>query len=472
MKKRSELLFRLILIPIDFIMLVTAFVFAYILRHEQAKPLAYATTGSAFLYVILPVLLIWLVIYAFAGLYDLKATRSRATEISRVIMASALGVMTLIIIDFFVQNPLFPSKTIPIYGFILAVILVSAARFFIYGLQRYLFKYGIGRHNTLIMGKGAGRIEFQKNLEDDSRIYRIVKNTTISDVFSKSNLENIHQQYNLDDIFLIENGNNGSNVTKMINFCRQHQLQLHIVATVSELYNAPMQMSRIKNVPVIEVMATPLEGWGRIIKRIFDLLLVLLSFIIALPLMLVIAIFIKITDPGKVFYKHERLTRSGKKIKIIKFRTMKQKYCTGGEFGDKSDIEVLETFNDPEIIKEFKISQKVKKDPRVSSFGGFLRKSSLDEIPQLFNILKGDLSFVGPRPIVEEELERYGDESGLFLHIRPGLTGLWQVSGRNDVDYKQRVKLDIYYIENWRLSFDIAILLKTIKVVLFNRNGY
>ncbi len=472
MKKRSELLFRLILIPLDYLMLVLSFGLAYYLRHEQSKPLAYNTTGRAFLYVILPVLIIWLVIYAFAGLYDLKATRSRATELSRVIMASALGVMSLIIIDFFVQNPIFPSKAIPIYGFVFAIILVSVERFIVYGIQRYLYKFGVGTHNTLIIGNGARRIQFQKNLEEDSRIYNIVKNTTNNSDLSIETLQKIHDNYRLDDVFLLESNDQKINITKLINFCRQHQLQLHIVATVSELYDAPMQMSRIRNIPVIEVMATPLEGWGRIIKRLFDIVLVALSFVIALPLMFVIALLIKLTDPGRVFYRHERLTRSGKKIKVIKFRTMKQKYCTGGEFGGKSDLEVLESFNDPKLIEEFKSIQKVKDDPRVSKIGKFLRQSSLDELPQLFNILKGDLSFVGPRPIVESELERYGDESGLFLHIRPGLTGLWQVSGRNDVDYSQRVKLDIYYIENWRLSFDIAILIKTVGVVLFKKNGY
>lgn len=472
MKKRSELLFRLLSVPVDYCMFVAAFILAFIVRHEQSKPLAYATTGRSFLYVILPVLSIWLIIFALAGLYELKATRSRFREFIRVIMATAMGVMTLIIIDFFVQNPIFPSKSIPIYGFIFSVLLVSIARFILYSLQQYLYKFNIGTHNTLIIGNGPKRIEFQKNLQNESSVYKIIQSVQINKSLDYKKLQQLNDTYKLDDIFLIEDSNNRDDITKLINFCRQNQLQMHIVATVSELYDAPMQMARIKNTPIIEVMATPLEGWGRIVKRLFDIMLSIISIVLVMPFMIIIALVIKITDPGKVFYSHQRLTRSGKKFKVLKFRTMKQKYCTGGKFSGKTDIEILQTFNDPALIEEFKKTQKLRKDPRISNFGKFLRKTSLDELPQLLNILKGDLSFVGPRPIIEEELIRYGDESGLFLHIRPGLTGLWQVSGRNDVDYSQRVKLDIYYIENWRISLDIAILIKTIGVVLFKKSGY
>ena len=151
---------------------------------------------------------------------------------------------------------------------------------------------------------------------------------------------------------------------------------------------------------------------------------------------------------------------------------MKLKYCAGGEYSGLSTLEMLKTFDNPALVEEFKRDQKVKNDPRLNKMGKFLRSTSIDELPQLINVLKNDLSFVGPRPIVQEELERYGDESGLFLHIKPGLTGLWQVSGRNDIDYDSRVKLDIYYIENWNIGMDIAIILRTVPALLFRKNGY
>ena len=161
MKKRSELFFRLILIPLDYTMLVVSFALAFLLRHEQNKPLAYLVSGQSFLRTILPLLLAWLGIFAIAGLYDLRASRSRFAEIARVTMTCAAGVLSLIIIDFFTTKPILPSKAIPIYAFVLAVILVNAARLVVYFLQHYMFRFGIGVHNTIILGRGSSRIGFE-----------------------------------------------------------------------------------------------------------------------------------------------------------------------------------------------------------------------------------------------------------------------------------------------------------------------
>jgi len=471
MKKRSELFFRVLLIPVDYVMIISGFVLAYIIRNEQAKPLAYLISGRSFLRIIVPLAVVWLIVYALSGLYDIKATRSRLSELSRIITASALGVMVLIILDFYSLNPFFPSKSIPVYGFVFVVLFVSITRNLLYYVQQYLYRFNIGVHNTIILGRGSSRIKFQKNLFAETALYRVVENYSISDKFEISTINKTHKKYSIDDVFVLEDGISKENINKLIGFCRSNQIQLNIVPATEDMYDATMQMIRIKDIPVLEVVSTPLEGWGRIIKRILDLIIVTISFIFLIPVMAIIAIMIKLTDPGKVFYLHSRLTRSGKKINIIKFRTMKQDFCTGGKYSNKSDIEILEQFGDPSLIEEFRKTQKLKKDPRVSNIGRFLRKTSLDELPQLFNVFIGNLSLVGPRPIVQDELERYGDKSGLFLHIKPGLTGLWQVSGRNDVSYDNRVKLDIYYIENWSIGLDMAILLRTIPVV-FKRTGY
>ena len=472
MKKSSELFFRVVLIPIDYIMIVAGFATAFIVRHDQNKPLAYLVSGRSFLKVILPVLLVWIVIYAFAGLYKLNSTRSRLYELSRVAVASSAGVMLLIIMDFFRSSPLFPSKSIPVYGLVFAIIFVGLARVVIYTIQRLLFRYGVGVHNTLVVGRGPARINLARVIPEESPAYRVVKNLAIDSSLDISKLDRINKKYILDDIFIVEEEVPQGTISKLVNFCRQNQLQLHILPSLMELNDAPTRMGRLNNLPVLEIVPTPLDGWSRILKRFMDLILLIIIFIIALPLMLIIAVMIKLTDKGPIFYKHERLTRSGKKIKVIKFRTMKSKYCTGGEYGGKSTLEVLKTFNDPALVEEFERDMKVKNDPRLNVLGKFLRQTSLDELPQLFNILKNDISFVGPRPITEEELKRYGDESGLFLHIKPGLTGLWQVSGRNDIDYDSRVKLDIYYIENWNVGMDVAIILRTIPTLLLRRSGY
>ena len=194
--------------------------------------------------------------------------------------------------------------------------------------------------------------------------------------------------------------------------------------------------------------------------------------IISLPVQLIIYLIIKITDPGPAIYPHECYGRQGKKIKVYKFRTMLSKYSLGDKFGGRTIEDVLKALPESKA-DEFRKTAKIKDDPRVSRFGKLLRRTSLDELPQLFNVLRGDLSLVGPRPLPESELKLVGGKEQLarIVTIRPGITGLWQVSGRNELSYKDRVKLNLYYIENWSLWLDIRIIIKTVWQAIFERNG-
>jgi undecaprenyl-phosphate galactose phosphotransferase len=196
-------------------------------------------------------------------------------------------------------------------------------------------------------------------------------------------------------------------------------------------------------------------------KRYLDLLLLFLVFIFAFPFILIIFLLIKFTSRGPIFYKHKRVGQYGRPIYLYKFRTM----INGA---DQLLPQILQ--NNPQAREEFENGYKLKNDPRVTPIGKILRKTSLDELPQLINILRGEMSFVGPRPIVEEEKVKYGEYLPLFLKEKPGLTGLWQVSGRNNLSYEERVALDVKYIKNKNLKMDIKIILKTI-FVLFSGNG-
>jgi Undecaprenyl-phosphate galactose phosphotransferase WbaP len=189
----------------------------------------------------------------------------------------------------------------------------------------------------------------------------------------------------------------------------------------------------------------------------------LLGVIILSPLILIISILIKLDSPGPIIFKHKRLGLNGKIIEVYKFRSMVV-----------NAQEVLQELfaKDPNLKKEFEESFKLKNDPRITRVGAFLRKTSLDEIPQLFNVLKGDLSLVGPRPIVINEIEKYGEYGKYLLRVPPGVTGLWQISGRSDIDYNERVKLDMQYIMNWSLWLDINIIFKTIPAVLKRDGAY
>ena len=198
----------------------------------------------------------------------------------------------------------------------------------------------------------------------------------------------------------------------------------------------------------------------RWVKRSFDLAAASVLLVVLAPLFCVISSMIRKTG-GTAFYGHTRVGRDGKPFKCLKFRTMRPD-------ADKVLTELLA--NDPAARAEWEKDFKLKNDPRITPIGHFLRKTSLDELPQLINVIKGEMSLVGPRPIVDAELERYGNYVGLYLRVLPGVTGLWQVSGRNDASYAERVSLDAWYVQNWSIWYDIAILFKTVNVV-FNRRG-
>lgn len=201
------------------------------------------------------------------------------------------------------------------------------------------------------------------------------------------------------------------------------------------------------------------------IKRGFDILFSSVCLLIGSPIYLVTALLIFITSPGKVIYSHERIGRGGKTFRCYKFRSM---YADA----DQRLKEILES--DSLLREEWKKNYKLKNDPRITPIGSFLRKTSLDELPQFWNVLKGDLSVVGPRPVVKEEIEKYFCVKAYkIFSIRPGLTGLWQVSGRSDIKcYQKRIQMDEYYVDNHSLLLDLKLIAKTIPAILFSKGAY
>lgn len=196
---------------------------------------------------------------------------------------------------------------------------------------------------------------------------------------------------------------------------------------------------------------------GGTAKRAFDVVAASAMLVFALPAMFFIAIILFSTDRGPIVFAHERVGRNGRRFRCLKFRSMVVN-------SQEALSHHLEKF--PQARAEWEASQKLTDDPRVTPIGRFLRATSLDELPQLINVIRGDMSLVGPRPIVEDEVVRYADEIEHYATVRPGITGLWQVSGRSDVDYNQRIQLDSRYVREWSFSGDIIILFKTVKVVL------
>lgn len=202
---------------------------------------------------------------------------------------------------------------------------------------------------------------------------------------------------------------------------------------------------------------------GGFIKRGFDIVGASLGLILLSPLFVLLALLVKASDGGSIFYGHSRIGRGGTSFKCLKFRTM---VANGGEVLSRH----LATH--PQARAEWEATRKLQHDPRVTRVGHVLRKLSLDELPQIVNILRGEMSIVGPRPVVSDELALYGPAAVYYLQSRPGLTGLWQVSGRNDVSYVARVEFDTHYVENWSFATDLSIILRTVPAVLASRGSY
>ena len=202
---------------------------------------------------------------------------------------------------------------------------------------------------------------------------------------------------------------------------------------------------------------------GGILKRAFDVTAALMGLILISPLFVMLMLLVKFSDRGPIFYGHRRIGHNGKTFGCLKFRTMVVD-------GDR----VLQAYlqANPRAMDEWRATRKLQNDPRVTLVGAVLRKLSLDELPQLINIIRGEMSVVGPRPVVADELERYETSAIYYLQSRPGLTGLWQVSGRNDVSYESRVAFDTHYVKNWSLSSDMMIIAKTIPAVCLSRGSY
>jgi Undecaprenyl-phosphate galactose phosphotransferase WbaP len=232
------------------------------------------------------------------------------------------------------------------------------------------------------------------------------------------------------------------------------------LAGFSSLWVEARDLSGILGLEVHQRLLLPSS---RVVKRTLDLGFVLAGGVVALPLLGIIAALIKLTSPGPVFYGQRRYGRSGKPFIAWKFRSM---------VANANRVLEEHLKSDSSLRQEWALTQKLKRDPRITPFGRFLRHTSLDELPQLWNILIGEMSLVGPRPIVANEIARYGADFALYKKVRPGLTGMWQVSGRNLLSYEQRIGFDLYYVRNWSIWLDLHILARTVKTVLRGDGAY
>jgi len=251
----------------------------------------------------------------------------------------------------------------------------------------------------------------------------------------------------------------------VLSAAQTRHISYNFIPGQAEFYTGKNTVDIFLGYPMISVSQTPLIGWGAIAKSIFDTVASFILLIVLSPLFLLLIALQKILNPGPVFYISKRLSQFSRPVDLIKFRSMSATY------GKKDAAEEFRDMGREDLALEYTKNRKVENDPRITRFGNFLRKTSLDELPQLVNILRGDLSLVGPRPILPQEAKFSRSRAALLHSVKSGVTGLWQVSGRSNLSFDERIELELFYAQNWSFWLDIKILFKTIAVVLFGRGA-
>jgi exopolysaccharide biosynthesis polyprenyl glycosylphosphotransferase len=414
----------------------------------------------------------WIVIFWLSGLYTLERPRRVMQEMFRVVSGCTVGVMGLILLIFFQRVP-FTSRFVILAAYALAIVLVITERLLIRVLQQALFKSGYLARRVVIIGGDEpstnaiiGEISRRPELG-----YNLVKRFGSWNDAALSETETLHKTKPLDELFVTDPNIDRASMEALIEYAEDRQIDFRYAAdTVAA--RAVLRTTTVADIPVVEVVRTQLEGWGRIYKRVFDLVGSLILIVLTSPIMLVTAAAVALESRGPIIFRNERVGQGGRVFHLLKFRSMLAQYCVGPQFGSQKAALAYEQ----QLISERDAIgapvYKIKDDPRITRVGKFIRRFSIDELPQLFNVLWGAMSLVGPRPHQPREVAKYERHHRRVLTIKPGVTGMAQVAGRRDLDFEGEVRLDTFYIENWGPGLDLVILLKTPLAVLGRKGAY
>jgi exopolysaccharide biosynthesis polyprenyl glycosylphosphotransferase len=451
--KRADLIFTFLLIPMDIIMFILAFVLAYKARfYFEIVPAAYFEPFREYLKSFIILVPFWIGIFALSGLYAISERRSTMNEFGKIIVAVSAAT-ALLLSWIFLSRTFFFSRLIIGFIWLFSIITITFGRFLIRFIKRYLYKYGVGVHRLIILGQNSFTKPIINEIKKNKRLgYKLVK---VIDRDGIEKLGKIIENNPCDEIMIADSTLTEGMTEKVLEFCRLNRITFQMTPNLFLVRSSHVSFQSLAGVPILEFNRTPLDGWGKIIKRTIDIVGSIFLIILTSPLMLITAILVKLTSHGPILFRQERVGLE-KNFTFYKFRTMRENAHEEHE----------------KYMKKYGVMFKLKKDPRLTSVGCFLRKTSLDELPQFFNVLKGDMSLIGPRPPMPEEVAKYNNWQKQRLGVKPGISGLWQVSGRSELSFDEWVKLDAYYIENWSLWLDFQIFLKTIWVIIAGRGAY
>ena len=469
-------LFNIVLLTADFLMIGLGFRVAYFFRFElsigifRMDVIPNVNYYESIVFGLIP---LWLLIFSMMGLYNRHNLLGGTQEYSLIFNATTAGMIIMMAAGFFQPTFIFARGWL-IMAWVFAVFFTSMARFWLRRLIYLLRKRGFFVSLAVIVGANNEGISLAEQLMGWStsglHIVGFVDKKLPAGTLVHKNLKvlgsveqlgSIVEQFHIEEMILASSAisSRDSMVEIFMQYGVNSGVNVRMSSGLYEIMTTGLTVKEFAFVPLVGINPVRLRGGDQALKKLLDLSLTIPGLIVISPLLLLIALAIKLDSRGPVIHRRQVMGVNGKKFYAYKFRTM----CTNGD-------QILENY--PELKKELAENHKLKEDPRVTKVGSFLRKYSLDELPQLFNVLRGEMSLVGPRMISPEETEKYTKWELNLLTVHPGMSGLWQVSGRSDVSYEERVRLDMYYIRNWSIWFDLQILIQTLPAILNKRGAY
>ena len=481
--RRHRASYHVAIVAADAALILIGFAIAYWMRYIVDWPYpidqivrevgtAYFVDLAAFLPHTLLLLAVVLAQFAMKGLYRLPRSAGLLDHASIILSSTTTGIAIVVLIVFF-YRPFFYSRLIFAFAWCAIVGLLCAWRGLLIGFRRWRWARGIGRERVLVVGgTGLGRQVMEGIVAQPFLGYALVGYLEDREP-PPGKRPDMHFRYlgpieelpalirsgAVDQVIIALPFWRHHQLPELVTICRSAGMDFRVAPDLYELSFDRVDVGNLSGIPLIGLKELSLKGWNLVIKRAMDLALVLLAAPFALPLAALIALAIKRDSPGPVIFKQRRVGRGGRMFTIYKFRTM----VVDAE-ARKADLVALNEADGP----IFKIAN----DPRMTRVGRLLRRTSLDELPNLWNVLRGEMSLVGPRPPTPEEVEQYEEWHKRRLEVKPGMTGLWQVLGRSDTSFDEMVRLDIYYAENWSPGMDLRIMLQTIPAVLSGKGAY
>lgn len=463
------------LVMADAVLIFAAFLTAYYLRYQAqwffAVDPASQQSLQGYWLLGLSTVAVLLVAFRFSHVYPYQPGRAWLTETWRIATASTAGVMIIIVVSL-IFRPMLYSRLVFLYTAVLVTIYLGISRLLILWGRDYLRHYDIGVRRVLLVGAGnvgrmvmrtvAARPDYGLKLVGFLDDHPAKVATDIGRFRALGPVDaatEVIRSEAIDRVIICLPWQSHRTIQRLLRECEQVGVPAYAVPDLFHLTKDQMKVEELNGIPLLSTRELSIRGWNAVIKRAFDVVVGALAVALALPFCLLIAAAIRLDTAGPILYSQVRVGKNGRHFRCYKFRSM---VSNADEL--REQVALLNESNGPLF--------KIRNDPRLTRVGRLIRRYSLDELPQLLNVLHGEMSLIGPRPNLPDEVGHYEDWMLKRLLVCPGLTGLWQVSGRSDLTFEEMVLLDIYYVENWTMGLDLNILLRSVPAVVQARGAY